>query len=60
MKWQSRLRFDENGDAWVALPDELLEELGWKMGDTLSIEETFLGDYSGEVYGILLEKVQDE
>lgn len=57
MKYQVALRYDEDGNAWIPLPDELLNELGWKMGDTLSIEETLLGDYPGEVYGLVLEKV---
>lgn len=29
----------DNGDAIVELPDQLMEELGWKVGDVLSYEE---------------------
>jgi bifunctional DNA-binding transcriptional regulator/antitoxin component of YhaV-PrlF toxin-antitoxin module len=29
----------ENGDAIVGLPDELMEEMGWKLGDVLQYEE---------------------
>ena len=29
----------ENGDDIVELPDELMEEMGWKVGDVLSYEE---------------------
>ncbi len=29
----------DNGDAIVELPPELLEEMGWKEGDTLDISE---------------------
>lgn len=33
------LEICENGDAIVQLPDELVEELGWKVGDVLDYEE---------------------
>jgi bifunctional DNA-binding transcriptional regulator/antitoxin component of YhaV-PrlF toxin-antitoxin module len=29
----------DNGDAIVQMPDELMEELGWKLGDNLEYEE---------------------
>jgi formylmethanofuran dehydrogenase subunit D len=29
----------ENGDAVIELPPELLDEIGWKEGDTLNIED---------------------
>jgi hypothetical protein len=34
---------DETGDAFVALPPALLDRLGWKIGDTLSINEDSRG-----------------
>ena len=33
------LEICENGDAIVELPDELMEEMGWKVGDNLKYEE---------------------
>ena len=33
------LEICDNGDAIVELPDELMEELGWKVGDVLKYEE---------------------
>ena len=27
----------ENGDALLEFPDDMMEELGWKVGDTLDI-----------------------
>ncbi len=33
------LEICDNGDAIVELPPELLEETGWKEGDTLDISE---------------------
>ena len=28
----------DNGDAVIELPEELMEELGWKLGDTIDYE----------------------
>jgi len=33
------LEICDNGDAIVELPDELMEEMGWKVGDNLKYEE---------------------
>ena len=33
------LEICENGDAIIGLPDELMEEMGWKLGDVLRYEE---------------------
>jgi bifunctional DNA-binding transcriptional regulator/antitoxin component of YhaV-PrlF toxin-antitoxin module len=33
------LEICDNGDAIIELPPELLEEVGWKEGDTLNIEQ---------------------
>jgi bifunctional DNA-binding transcriptional regulator/antitoxin component of YhaV-PrlF toxin-antitoxin module len=33
------LEICDNGDAIVELPDELMEEMGWKIGDNLKYEE---------------------
>ena len=33
------LEICDNGDAIIELPPELLEEMGWKEGDTLDISE---------------------
>jgi len=33
------LEICENGDAIVELPDELMEEMGWKVGDNLKYEQ---------------------
>lgn len=32
------LEICDNGDAIVELPQELIEELGWQVGDTLKME----------------------
>ena len=33
------LEICDNGDAIVEMPDELMEEMGWKLGDVLRYEE---------------------
>ena len=33
------LEICDNGDAIVELPDELMEEMRWKLGDVLNYEE---------------------
>ena len=33
------LEICENGDAIVGLPDELMEEMSWNLGDVLQFEE---------------------
>ena len=38
-KFESKvLEICDNGDAIVELPDELMEELGWKVGDRLDYQ----------------------
>ena len=42
---------DENGEPFITLPDELIEELGWLEGDLL--------DWDIRANGIILSKVND-
>ena len=42
----------DNGDAIIELPPELLEEMGWKEGDTLDIS-----DENGK---IIIKKIDEE
>lgn len=42
---------DENGEKFITLPDELMEELGWQEGDVL--------DWDVRGNGIILTKVND-
>ncbi len=46
------LEICDNGDAIVELPPELLEEMGWKEGDTLDISEK-----NGK---IIIKKIDEE
>jgi len=42
---------DENGEPFITLPDEVLEELGWQEGDVL--------DWDVRSNGIILTRVND-
>ena len=44
----------EEGYVFIELPPELLEQLGWEVGDDLVWEETELCDDNGEVQGLVL------
>jgi len=46
------LEICDNGDAIIELPPELLEEMGWKEGDTLDIS-----DKDGK---IIIKKIDEE
>ena len=47
---------DEEGNAFIELPPELLNSLGWKEDDELVWDETELCDDDGEFKGIVLYK----
>ena len=51
MSYILEVQEDENGDQYIVLPDEVIEELGWQEGDVLN------WDVRGE--GIVISKVYD-
>jgi bifunctional DNA-binding transcriptional regulator/antitoxin component of YhaV-PrlF toxin-antitoxin module len=51
MSYILEVQEDENGDSYLTLPDEIIEELGWEEGDVLE------WDVRGS--GIILTKVND-
>lgn len=51
MSYILEVQEDENGDAYIVLPDEIIDELGWEEGDVLE------WDVRGS--GIILAKVND-
>lgn len=51
MTYVVEVQEDENGDQFIVLPDEVIEDLGWLEGDLLN------WDVRGE--GIVLSKVND-
>jgi bifunctional DNA-binding transcriptional regulator/antitoxin component of YhaV-PrlF toxin-antitoxin module len=51
MKYILEVQEDQDGDLFIVLPEEVIEELGWKEDDILN------WDVHGE--GIILSKVHD-
>jgi bifunctional DNA-binding transcriptional regulator/antitoxin component of YhaV-PrlF toxin-antitoxin module len=51
MSYILEIQEDENGDQYITLPEEVIEELGWQEGDVLN------WDVRGE--GIVLSKLHD-
>ena len=51
MSYILEVQEDENGDQYIVLPDEVIEDLGWREGDILN------WDVQGD--GIVLSKVND-
>lgn len=51
MSYILEVQEDENGDQYIILPDEVIEDLGWQEGDVLN------WDVRGD--GIVLSRVHD-
>ena len=51
MSYILEVQENENGDQYLVLPDEIVEELGWHEGDVL--------DWDVHGRGIILTKVSD-
>jgi bifunctional DNA-binding transcriptional regulator/antitoxin component of YhaV-PrlF toxin-antitoxin module len=51
MSYILEVQEDENGDQYITLPDEVIEELGWQEGDVLN--------WDVRSNGIVLSKVND-
>jgi bifunctional DNA-binding transcriptional regulator/antitoxin component of YhaV-PrlF toxin-antitoxin module len=51
MSYILEVQEDENGEPFITLPDDLIEELGWMEGDLL--------DWDIRANGIILSKVND-
>jgi antitoxin component of MazEF toxin-antitoxin module len=48
---------DEAGELCIRLPDELMEQLGWEVGDEVEWEETEIGEDWGEHKGFILSNL---
>ena len=48
---------EEAGDLCIRLPDELMEQLGWEVGDEVEWEETEIGEEWGEHKGFTLSNL---
>jgi len=51
MSYILEVQEDENGDQYIVLPDEVIEDLGWQEGDVLN--------WDVHSNGIILSKVND-
>jgi bifunctional DNA-binding transcriptional regulator/antitoxin component of YhaV-PrlF toxin-antitoxin module len=51
MSYILEVQEDENGDQYITLPDEVIEDLGWQEGDLLN--------WDVRSNGIILSKVND-
>ena len=51
MSYILEVQEDENGDQYIVLPDEVIEDLGWQEGDILN--------WDVRSNGIVLSKVHD-
>lgn len=51
MSYVLEIQEDENGDCFITLPEEVIDELGWKEDDVLS--------WDVRSNGIVLSKVND-
>ena len=56
LEYRVEVKEHEEGFAFIELPLELLEELGWQIDDLISIEETEVCDNDGESLGLVLSR----
>lgn len=55
----TKIERDENtGELLLILPEEILEQVNWKIGDTLVWEETEIWEDTGEFKGAVLKKLE--
>jgi bifunctional DNA-binding transcriptional regulator/antitoxin component of YhaV-PrlF toxin-antitoxin module len=52
MSYILEVQEDENGDQYITLPDEVIEDLGWQEGDLLN--------WDVRSNGIIISKVNDD
>jgi|13_taG_2_1085334.scaffolds.fasta_scaffold54456_2 hypothetical protein len=50
------VREHEEGFAFVEIPLELLEVLGWQINDEVLVEETEVADDDGETQGLVISR----
>ena len=54
--YRTTVQEDDEGNAFIELPSELLKQLNWNEGDDLVWDETELCDDDGEFKGAVLYK----
>lgn len=61
MEYRTDIRKQPNGDYSVVIPDELMEELGWEIGDVVELETVLLCETDTETNGIVISnKTKDK
>jgi len=50
------IREHEDGFAFIEIPIEILDELGWQIDDEILIEETEVCDNEGETQGLVCSR----
>ena len=56
LEYRVEVKEHEDGFAFIELPLELLDELGWDVGELISIEETEVCNNDGESIGLVLSR----
>lgn len=56
LQHRALVREHEDGFAFIEIPLELLEELGWQIDDVISVEETEVCEDDGESKGLVISK----
>ena len=54
---RTEVREHEDGFAFIEIPLELLEELGWQIDDFISVEETEVCEDDGETQGLVISRL---
>lgn len=58
--WTTKVEQDpETGELIITFPDELLEQVGWQIGDNILWEETMVCEETGEFNGAVLRKADE-
>lgn len=54
LQHRALVREHEDGFAFIEIPIEILDELGWQNGDEITIEETEVCEDDGESKGLVI------
>lgn len=57
--WTTKVEEDpETGELIITFPDELMDQVGWQIGDNIVWEETMVCEETGEFKGAVLRKAE--
>jgi hypothetical protein len=58
--WTTKVEQDpDTGELIITFPDELMEQVGWKIGDNILWQETLVCEDTGEFTGAVLRKADE-